>query len=161
MWEINNGLQLLSLVRAIAFGFLLSAFYDVFKAFRLSRKQTTAAVALQDIIFFTISAILCFCFLLAVTNGEIRGYILLAMLIGFFIFRLTVSKFWLFAVRKLFWFLFYILRAFRRVFYKCVNYFYVFFCKILKIMDIFLQKVKIACKKDLKKLKCLLYNKRK
>lgn len=50
------------------------------------------SVFIGDMFFWIVSAFVTFIFLLSRTNGEIRGYVLISMLLGFVIWRITLSK---------------------------------------------------------------------
>ena len=95
MWEIDNKLQILSLLQSLGLGVFYCLFYDLFKAVRLTVNLNAKAIFFQDIIYFAIISPLTFCFLLSVTNGEIRGYVFILASLGFFITRLTFSSIWL------------------------------------------------------------------
>lgn len=95
MWEIDNKLQILSLLQSLGLGVFYCLFYDLFKAVRLTVNLNAKAIFFQDIIYFAIISPLTFCFLLSVTNGEIRGYVFILASLGFFITRLTFSRIWL------------------------------------------------------------------
>lgn len=91
MWEISNALQLISFFRAIGLGVILCLLYDVFRVIRTVYNNSDLMIFIEDIIYFVIISPVVFLFLLATTNGEIRIYILVAVLIGFTVSRFTVS----------------------------------------------------------------------
>ncbi len=92
MWEINNSLQLLSFARSVGLGCILSLIYDCFRIFRKLFGSSAVSVFLQDVFYAAFSAFLTFLFLLSVTNGEVRAFVLFGLAIGFVAARLTVSK---------------------------------------------------------------------
>lgn len=92
MWEINVGDQFATFLYSLALGGMLCLIYDILRAARKVGLDSTAAVFISDILFWIFSAFLVFIFLIARTNGEVRGYVLFSCLIGFVIFRLTLSK---------------------------------------------------------------------
>ncbi len=92
MWEISNWGQGGTLLYALSLGALLCGFYDVFRLDRIIFKRGTVAVFLQDLLFWLISAFATVCLFILKTNGQTRIFVLLAMLIGFFIYRLTISR---------------------------------------------------------------------
>lgn len=92
MWEINNSLQLSGFLYSCVLGAIYCVVYDFLRAVRSGNRTSAFIVFFQDIFYFTAAAISCFCFLLATTNGELRFYAILGILIGFVITRLTVSK---------------------------------------------------------------------
>ncbi len=92
MWEIDNKIQAVSLLQSVLLGVFFCIFYDFFKAYRLAAKPKRNVVFIQDIVYFIICAPLTFCFLLSVTNGEIRGYVFISAVLGFALTRLTLSR---------------------------------------------------------------------
>ncbi len=72
-------------------GAILCMFYDLFRLLRLEHRFSTLAVFLQDLFFWAVCAVVTFCFLLTQSNGKIRSYILLGMVAGFALCRLTLS----------------------------------------------------------------------
>ena len=152
MWEINNSLQILSFLRSLILGVLLCVLYDFIKSARLMVDFSDITIFLQDIIYSCISAFVTFIFLLSVTNGEMRGYVILGILVGFIISRFTLS-------RLLCKFLKFIFGGVKRFFEVISRWFYGEFDllteKIIKICKKTLKTVK----KLLKNLECLLYTK--
>lgn len=144
MWEINNSLQILSFLRSILLGVLLCVLYDFIKSARLTVDFSDIAIFLQDIIYSCISAFVTFVFLLSVTNGEMRGYVILGVLAGFIIWRITLSRF-------LCKFLKFIFSGVKRLFDVISNWFYTEF-------DLITEKIVKNCKKTLKTVKKLLKN---
>ena len=93
MWEIDNYLQLLSFLRALLLGSILCGLYDIIRAIRQIKALTYAIIFWQDFFYFVFISPIIFCFLLATTNGEVRGFILFGIVAGFFITRFSLSKF--------------------------------------------------------------------
>ncbi len=96
MWEISNLLQTQDFLRSIALGVVLCIFYCVFAALRKAGLNSTISVFFEDLIFLIIVSPICFLFLLATTNGEVRMYVLIGALVGFFLFKFTLFKLLLF-----------------------------------------------------------------
>ncbi len=92
MWEISTNLQLLNFFRSVIFGLIVSLFYDILKGLRQNRLNSLIIVLFLDLLFFLVLTPAMFCFLIATTNGQLRGYILIGTLIGFLIYRHTISK---------------------------------------------------------------------
>lgn len=92
MWEIGVGDQLLTFLYSLIFGGILCIFYDVLRALRKCNLNSYVAVFISDFLFWVVSAFLTFIFLIARTNGEVRGYVLISQLLGFVLCRLTLSK---------------------------------------------------------------------
>lgn len=91
MWEINSLIQAENFLYSVAVGTLLCLFYDVFRAFRAERVCGAVEIFVQDILYWLISAVFVFSFLLVTTNGELRGYAFFGIAVGFFVCRLTLS----------------------------------------------------------------------
>lgn len=150
MWEISNRSQISSFLYAIILGVIFALLYDIFRAFRLAKSSGTINVFFQDIIYFVIISILTFIFLLSTTKGEIRAYIILGTLLGFFISKLTLSKYFVS-------FLNFIFKTFSKVLYTLSLRFYKMADKIYLIIKKFCRNSVKCFKKGLKKASSLLY----
>lgn len=152
MWEINNSLQLLSFARAIGLGVVFCLAYDVLRALRKANNFETVTIFFQDAIFSVLAAFTVFAFLLSVTNGELRSFVLVGAALGFAVSRFTVSVVFLkvltFTFSKILW-LFSLCSA---SLYSCFDFFEK---NIKKICE----KCRKTLKKLLKILKGLLYTK--
>ena len=73
-------------------GFLLGAYYDVFRVLRCLLKPGALRVFWQDIVFCVTSAGWVFLFALAVTDGILRVYLFAGLLAGFLAYRYTVGQ---------------------------------------------------------------------
>lgn len=92
MWEINSTGQYLCFVYSMCMGGILGLIYDFFKIDRIVFKRKKFIVFFQDIFFWLIAAFIFFSFSVVFSNGQIRAYLLFGCLIGFLIYRLTISK---------------------------------------------------------------------
>lgn len=153
MWEISNKLQAVSFLYSLVLGVIFCAFYDVFRAVRLVFKPKDWQVFLQDIIYFSIISFTTFIFLLSLTNGEIRGYILFGTVLGFCVFYFTVSKYFLMVLKKTIWLINW---CFGKINDGC-NW---LFSKIESIISKISLNTVTFLKKLLKKIKGLLYTKK-
>lgn len=159
MWEISNNSQIFNFILSLCFGFVFCFVYDLFRAFRICFKFKDLTIAFQDIFYFLVTSITTFCLLLVTVNGQIRGYILFGILIGFLIFKIIFSK----PITVVF---VYIIKLIKKIYLK-INAFLMrifgiiggILVKIFKIIRKIAKKVKNTCKILLQKLKCLLYNK--
>lgn len=150
MWEIDNLSQLTGFFRSVLLGCIYCIIYDFFRAGRKVYKSRTLSVFIQDLCFSLMCAFSCFCFLLAVTNGELRAYILFGIFLGFCICRLTFSRLLFYIFKKIWGFL-------KRIFSRIGIVLNVFFRKT----EIFLRNRANTLKKLLKKARGLLYTKHK
>ena len=122
MWEISNILQFSGFLRSLALGIILCVFYDIFSALRKAEFNSTTAVLIQDIIYFLITAPIVFLFLLATTNGQLRLYVFVGTVIGFIIFKLSLSKLLVFLLSRFFLLLKFIFSNISRVIRNFLNF---------------------------------------
>lgn len=94
---------------AIGLGFLLGVVYDLFRVVRMAFTMRRAGVFIQDVLFFLVCAAVTFVFLLAVNQGEIRGFIIAGEVLGFLIYyfslgllAMRVSSFLVHATQRIF-----------------------------------------------------------
>lgn len=92
MWEINVTNQITTFVLSLCLGGLLCAFCDLLRVAHKLGLDSFWAVFLSDIFFGISSAFITFIFLMARTNGEIRGFALFGQFAGFVLFRITFSR---------------------------------------------------------------------
>lgn len=92
MWEIDNGFQLTSFFVSCGFGVAYCLLYDILRALRKASDTSDGSVFLQDIIYFFIVSVTTFMLLIALSNGEIRGYVIIGILAGFSLCFCTFSK---------------------------------------------------------------------
>ena len=152
MWEINNSLQILSFLRSLILGVLLCVLYDFIKSARLMVDFSDITIFLQDIIYSCISAFVTFIFLLSVTNGEMRGYVISGILAGFIISRFTLSRLFCKFLKLVF-------GGIKRLFEVVSKWFYCNFDQLTEKIIKISKKTLKTVKKLLKNLECLLYTK--
>lgn len=159
MWEISVGDQLLTVVYSICLGIILCVCYDVLRAFRRAMGSGAVAIFIGDIFYFIISAFAVFLFLLARTNGEIRGYVLVCALSGFVLCRVTLSRVLIIPVTFL---LSFVVRFLRMLGYYILKFLFSFGDYLMRFSKKSLKKAKCALKtlkKLLKSTRQLLYTK--
>ena len=100
MWEISVNSQILTFLYSLAFGAVLSLFFDIISTAAVTVSKSRAALFISDIFFWALSAFAVFIFLISRTNGEIRGYVLFSCAIGFMLYRATLRRI-IFPVLKL------------------------------------------------------------
>ncbi len=150
MWEISNALQAIDFLRAAVFGVILAVFYGIFSSLRKVGMDSDFAVFIEDIIFFIISAPTIFLFLLATTNGELRLYIIIGILIGFLSFKFTFYKIYVFLLSRLFSLIKFLTSFLSGMLLKLASLISVFFDKMGKKIKNFKKAVN-TFKKGLKK----------
>lgn len=151
MWEISNSLQTVCFLWSIITGVILSVFYDVLSSLRKAGLNSDIAIFFQDIFFFIIASPVIFLFLLATTNGEVRFYIIFGIIIGFFSFKLTLSKILVLLLSKVFVAFSCFFNFIARVFNKIIIAIEVSLGKKYKKTAFFLKKASNTLKKLLKK----------
>ena len=150
MWEINNTVQAVDFLRAIIFGIFICAFYGFFAANRKIGYSTDFLVIIQDIIFLLVISPLIFIFLLATTNGEIRLYVGIGLLLGFYIFKITLFKIYVVVISKFFMLIKFFFNFLYQIFNKIVGFSNLLLKKMVKKLSFFKKAVN-SLKKGLKK----------
>jgi len=152
MWEINAYNQTVSFVLSLGLGAMFCILYDIIRAMRKVCLNTFWSVFFTDILIWLIYAFATFIFLVARTNGEIRGYILVGEFLGFALFRISISRF-LFSVLSL---VFVKTAAVKKAISSCVSKFYIKFetlgLKVWQGLSKFFKSVKKLLKNTLKLL---------
>lgn len=92
MWETKTGMQIIAFLIALSLGGALSAVYSFLAAFFKEKKKEYAAIAIMQFAYFFIAAFVIFGFLMLYTNGILRGYIFIALILGFLIVRIALKK---------------------------------------------------------------------
>lgn len=89
--EITLSSQIAVFLGALALGAILGFFYDVFRVFD-ALVYNLKRVFLEDVSYLILCAIATFTYMLITSMGEIRGYILIALLLGWMVFHVSISK---------------------------------------------------------------------
>ncbi len=92
MWEIDFSKQIISFFYSIVLGGIFGLLYDLFRAPVRNKEASVVAIFIVDVVYFAFIGVINFCFLLAVSNGNVRGYLLFGALIGFFAYKKTLSS---------------------------------------------------------------------
>lgn len=90
--EVTLSSQIVVFLGSLALGATLSLFYDIFRVFDVILMCKPKRVFLEDVIYLVLCAIATFVYMLITSMGEIRGYILIAMLLGWTFFHVSISK---------------------------------------------------------------------
>ncbi len=97
-------------------GGIASAFiFDLFRIRRRTIKACRYLVYAEDIIYWTLLALLIFVFVYFINEGEIRGYIFIGMILGATVYFLTASRFVIRILAAFFKFLFMFIGTFIKV----------------------------------------------
>ena len=150
MWEINNYDQIISFLLSICLGAIFCFIYDIIRAARRVCLNSFFAITVVDILLWVFYAFVTFIFLIARTDGEIRGYVLVGEMLGFIILRISVSRLLYLAMS----FVFIKISIIKQRVAKHIKTFYLKIEKtIAKLYLSFLKK----CKKTLENTRKLLY----
>jgi spore cortex biosynthesis protein YabQ len=77
---------------AIVMGGVISTFYDIIKILRITFKFDKVKIFFFDMGYFFVSGIVTFLFIIAFNNGEIRFYVIVGEIIGFYLYRLLAGN---------------------------------------------------------------------
>lgn len=77
---------------ALLLGGVIGAVYDVFRVSRVAFRLSWLLVLLQDILFFTLSALLLWRYFLLQSSGEVRIFVVLGVLLGWIIYFFTLGR---------------------------------------------------------------------
>ncbi len=152
MWEISNSAQAVTFLYSLILGLIFCVFYDILRAIRYAFKFNDLTILFQDIFYFVIISFITFIFLLSLTNGEIRAYVLIGILLGFIICLLTFSRFFT-AVLKM------VLLRIKLIFDKVGMFLYANFSKLGIFIEKIYKNIENSFKKGLKKVIRMLYTK--
>jgi spore cortex biosynthesis protein YabQ len=98
---VDSSLGMTLALWAVVAGAFLSAVYDVFRVSRLRHEQGRALIFLNDVAFCAISACTMMLLFFNLSDGKIRGYAFAFALVGFLVWRATVSRILIFALNRL------------------------------------------------------------
>ena len=98
MWEINLTDQATTFLLSLLLGGIFCLIFDLTRGIRLFCLNSKFAVFFTDIIYFLVVSFINFCFFLTRESGQVRGYVFIGEIIGFFVFRLSVSKLIMFLI---------------------------------------------------------------
>lgn len=156
MWEINNYNQTITFLLSLCLGALFCALYDIIRAARKVCLNSFWAVTFTDIFIWIFYAFLTFIFLIARTNGEIRGYVLAGALLGFILFRISISRLLFPALRFVFVKIAFVIKKIS----GCIDWFYLKSETLLLNCGKSAFKIFKSAKKLLKNAVKLLYTKK-
>ncbi len=85
--------QIFVFLKAIASGIIIGLFYDVLETIQKVISDKKSVVITKDLIFCFISSVFSFFFMVLYNNGRARLNLLLAQLLGAFVFHLCFGKY--------------------------------------------------------------------
>ena len=83
--------QFLMVLYSAALGVCLGIFYDIFRITRLIINPKNLSVFIQDIVYFLVSGLITFLFVLIFNYGESRFYILAGEALGWIIYHISLG----------------------------------------------------------------------
>lgn len=157
------GTQVQAFLLSLGIGVVIGILYDLFRILRLSFTDNKVVVVVQDILFWSVSAVLSFLFVFVVNNGEFRGYLAMGELAGFALYYFTlgicvmkISQWLVNGIKKT------VRSVFRIVLFPFKRIYLVFSPKLKSVCKTTKKKAKKStskCKFSLKRNRVLLYNK--
>lgn len=99
--EVDNFVQITTFAMAAGVGLALCLLYDLFRIARLLRPPSKTGLFVQDVLYWLVSAVVVFCFLLVRCDGGIRFYAMLGLVLGWLACHLTVSRWMMRLSRRL------------------------------------------------------------
>ncbi len=154
--------QTMVFLYACLLGVGLGVCYDVFRILRVALPLGTVVTFIEDILYFAVTAIATFTFLLYFTQGQIRVYVLLGEVLGWVLYYVTVGSLVIKISKAIVGSIRFVLKWLYRIF---LSPFVRLFCflgrKICKLFVNIRNKAKNAAvrqKFNLKKKEILLYN---
>ncbi len=91
LYGLSLATQTKNFLLSLGFGFIMGIFYDLFRIVRISISKGKVATVISDIFYcvFLCFSLMLFC--LTVNEGEIRLYLLLGSLAGFFVYYFSLG----------------------------------------------------------------------
>lgn len=84
--------QTLLFFEAILLGMILALFFDIFRILRIGFNFPMGVIILEDVLFFIVSAVITYLFMLSTIYGQVRGFIIIGETMGFVIYYFTIGK---------------------------------------------------------------------
>lgn len=111
--------QFLEFLYAAVFGLSLGVLYDIIALIRGVFPGKIVLKAILDVFYCVLSAVAFFAFILLTTDGRLRWYVILAIFIGFFLYKNAISGLF-----------FYLSRSIMKIYVKVFD----FICTPLRVM---------------------------
>lgn len=130
---------------SILLGIFLSIFFDFFKIINFTFEFKNIIIFIQDILYFGISGVITFIFLLAFNNGKISFFIILGEIFGWILWHVIAgNRITYFLSKKI-----YLLKKFfKRVVARILDLNLKLKKVLIKIKDLIYKKIKIRKQKE-------------
>lgn len=92
MYLTDIATQLRNIMPAVGLGFLLGIFYLLIRILRLAVPFGKSFVFVTDVLFVVCCTLSSFMLFVAVNNGHIRGYMIIAEVLGYCVFSFTFGE---------------------------------------------------------------------
>lgn len=89
---IGTSMELLLFAYAALAGAVLGSVYDIIRAFRISLKHNSIAVAVEDCIFVILSFLVYFSFCVELLEGANRLFVAVGMILGFAVYLFSIGR---------------------------------------------------------------------
>ncbi|MGI6030427.1 MAG: spore cortex biosynthesis protein YabQ [Eubacteriales bacterium] len=86
------GQQGIAFLCAVALGMAVGLYYDCFRILRRGRRNPTALVAVEDLLFWLVAALATMALFYVTNSMELRGFLLLGEGMGWGLWQLTFSR---------------------------------------------------------------------
>ncbi|MEG2857361.1 MAG: spore cortex biosynthesis protein YabQ [Clostridia bacterium] len=97
--NVTVGVQTLEFLYAALLGAGIGVLYDVSMLIRSFLKKNRAVYALLDILFWVFAVVFLLAFVMTVSGGKMRWYILVGVFCGIFIYKCTISALFFSSIR--------------------------------------------------------------
>lgn len=74
-------------------GIVLGVMYDIFRITRMIINSKNLAIFIQDVLYFVVSGLITFFFVLKANSGDSRVYIIIGEGLGWILYHLTIGEF--------------------------------------------------------------------
>ena len=144
MYSVNLAQQTWDFIYSIGIGFLLGIIYDIINIKQYFKTRNNAILAIKDIIYILITAIITYLFILATNEGKMRAFLLLGEFLGFVIYYFSFGIIFRKSIDKM-------ASIFKKIFAKLSPFIMKvqpFFNKTIKKVIFYLKKIKFILKRN-------------
>lgn len=93
-------------VKLLLYSFLTGAglmmTYDLFRIFRIFIPHSSVVIGIEDMVYWIYAALVTFSLLYEQNDGGLRGYVIIGVFLGMFLYDRLISSFFLKSLKK-FW----------------------------------------------------------
>ena len=91
LYGLSLATQTKNFLLSLGFGFIMGILYDLFRIVKISISKGKLATIISDILYCIFLCFALFLFCLTVNEGEIRLYLLLGSMAGFFVYYFSLG----------------------------------------------------------------------